>query len=152
MFFKRGWYWWRITRTFDSSPVPLKEQSVKKPIYEWILLYRTPWKSGRRLLTDKLLAVSVLSLTPTKHRRNQYIGYYLKKKKSKSFPGVPAGTRRSCLKKSPDAKKSRSTVPLRARWGGMQLLRWWAYHVVMVILKLITIFKVSSECCRRLSV
>jgi hypothetical protein len=38
----------------------------------------------------------------------------IREKKSKSFPGMPIGTRRSCLMKKSGHEKSHDTVPLTA--------------------------------------
>ncbi len=92
------WHRWCTSRTFGSSPMRLKEQSVKKQAisryYFSIASIQSMKESSNYNKIVCLASVSDTSDAPEKLNISANI-----RKKSKSLPCLSTGARRSCLKK-----------------------------------------------------
>jgi hypothetical protein len=100
--------------TFGSSPMPLKEQSVKKQAasgyYFSIASIKSLKESSNYNRIVRFAGVNNTGKAPEKSNISVN-----NRKKSKSLPGLSTGARRSCLKKKTRGEKSGGTVPLRPR-------------------------------------
>ncbi len=105
------WHRWCTSRTFGSSPMHLKEQSVKKQAisryYFSIASIQSSKESSNHNKTICFAGVNDTGEALEKSNISANI-----RKKSKSLLGLSSGARRSCLKKKTRGKKSSGTVPL----------------------------------------
>ncbi len=105
------WHRWCPSRTFGSSPMHLKGQSVKKQaISRYYFSIASIQSSKESSNYNKIVCFAGVNDTgdaPEKSNISANI-----KKKSKSLLGLSTGARRSCLKKKTRGKKSGGTVPL----------------------------------------
>jgi hypothetical protein len=106
----RRWHRWCTSRTIVSSPMPLKEQSLKKQaISRYYFSIASIQSSKESSDYNKIVCFAGVSDTgkaPEKSNISANI------RNSKSFLGLSTGTRRSCLKKKTRGEKSGGTVPL----------------------------------------
>ncbi len=105
------WHRWCTSTTFGSSPMPLKEQSVKKQAvsryYFSIASIRSSKESSNYNKIICFTSVNDTGEAPKKSNISANI-----RKKLKSSLGLSTGARRSCLKKKTRGEKSGGTVPL----------------------------------------
>jgi hypothetical protein len=99
--------------TFGSSPMPLKEQSVKKQaVSRYYFSIASIQSSKESYNYNKIVCFTSFNdtgKTPEKSNISANI-----RKNSKSLLDLSTGARRSCLKKKTRDEKSGGTVPLKA--------------------------------------
>ncbi len=104
------WHRWFTSTTFGSSPMPLKEQSVKKQAFSGYYFSIASIKSSKESSNyDQIVCfASVNDTGEAPEKSNIFVNI---RKKSKSLLGLSTGARRSCLKKKTRGEKSGGTVP-----------------------------------------
>jgi hypothetical protein len=105
------WHRWCTSRTFGSSWMPLKEQSLKiQAISKYYFSIASIKSSKESSNYNKIVCFAGVSDTGEAGEKSNISANIWKK--SKSSLGLPTGARRSCLKKKNRGEKSGGTVPL----------------------------------------
>ncbi len=102
------WHRWCTSRTFGSSPMHLKEQSVKKQaINRYYFSIASIQSSKESSNYNKIICFAGVNDTGEAPEKSNISAI------SKSLLGLTTGARRSCLKKKTRGEKSGGTVPLK---------------------------------------